>query len=419
MQREIHLTQQAAQIVFLRNRLLRPGQMIGNTKFPAVVHLLPQLPAKADRRLEGLIHHNPGDALPLSLPQYLNFPVIQQKSPDFQPFPDKADYIPRGKVPGESQIVTVPGVGNAPPGTPTADFLVKIQENPVADGGRSGSPLRKPVLIAAQHGKQNPVLLRVDFRGKDLFLHTAVGHGVEKVIDVQLQHHRLSNVGPGVFHNRAAGAVGRGVRGHRQGGKQHLGNPPLDGFQQIVRHGQGAQGAVTFGQLHLPVMPVQPVADGVQGAGGKSQIPLQGGKLPVYNHLAFLPSAWMGTIPFGMAKTQRYLGAHGTCAGIPRGLRLNAENEAKIRRPAATRRRCQNGQGYCSCQNCSTVLSSIQERKKSAAENRLRKTVGKPRRGFPTSFAVCCAHNLSPAGGQISHLQPVKYVPPGTRPGGT
>ena len=86
----------------------------------------------------------------------------------------------------------------------------------------------------------------------------------------------------------------------------------------------------------------------------------------------------------------------------------------KIRRPAATRRRCQNGQGYCSCQNCSTVLSSIQERKKSAAENRLRKTVGKPRRGFPTSFAVCCAHNLSPDRGQIPHLQPVKYVPPGT-----
>ena len=38
---------------------------------------------------------------------------------------------------------------------------------------------------------------------------------------------------------------------------------------------------------------------------------------------------------------------------------------------------------------------------------------------FRQVFAVCRAHNLSPHGGQIPHLQPVKYVPPGTRPGGT
>ncbi len=38
---------------------------------------------------------------------------------------------------------------------------------------------------------------------------------------------------------------------------------------------------------------------------------------------------------------------------------------------------------------------------------------------FRQVFAVCCAHNLSPGGGQIPHLQPVKYVPPGTCPGRT
>ncbi len=40
-----------------------------------------------------------------------------------------------------------------------------------------------------------------------------------------------------------------------------------------------------------------------------------------------------------------------------------------------------------------------------------------PTGAFRQVFAVCCAHNLSAHGEQISHLQPDKYFRPGTRPG--
>ena len=36
---------------------------------------------------------------------------------------------------------------------------------------------------------------------------------------------------------------------------------------------------------------------------------------------------------------------------------------------------------------------------------------------FDKRIAVCCAHSLSAYGGQLAHLQPVRYFLPGTRPG--
>ena len=64
------------------------------------------------------------------------------------------------------------------------------------------------------------------------------------------------------------------------------------------------------------------------------------------------------------------------------------------------------------------VEQKIQPDGKSGKELPLRLSKN-PFGAFRQVFAVCRAHNLSPDGGQIPHLQPVKYVPPGTRPGET
>ena len=75
------------------------------------------------------------------------------------------------------------------------------------------------------------------------------------------------------------------------------------------------------------------------------------------------------------------------------------------------------GRGACSQSNSSdSHCLNICPAGFSPAGLRLSKN---PFGAFRQVYAVCHAHNLSPDGRQIPHLQPVKYVPPGTCPGGT
>ena len=57
----------------------------------------------------------------------------------------------------------------------------------VGDGGGGRSPLGEDVLIVAEHGQKDAVLLGIAGGGEDLVLHVGVADAVEEVSDVHFQ----------------------------------------------------------------------------------------------------------------------------------------------------------------------------------------------------------------------------------------
>ena len=68
-----------------------------------------------------------------------------------------------------------------------------------------------------------------------------------------------------------------GRHGHAR--EQHPGDAPLDVLEHRVRHPEHPHSAVPLGNLRPVVVGWNPVADGIQGAEGKPQVPGQGGAL--------------------------------------------------------------------------------------------------------------------------------------------
>ena len=143
--------------------------------------------------------------------------------------------------------------------------------------------------MITEHGQQSPNSLCVNMGGECLLPYQAIGDAVEKVVNIQFQHHRFSHMYCRIAQCGAAESVSGGVWRNGHMGQKNIRNAALNSFQHSIRHHQVSHPSGFLRNGNHPIVPSQGIADSIEGFGGDSQITLKGGKLPVYNHLTFLP----------------------------------------------------------------------------------------------------------------------------------
>ena len=322
--------------------------MVADTILLDKIQFLPELPAVICRDRQLFIDHNSGDALAGTAAPDPGFLIIQEESTLPQFLPDKGNHALWIEIPGEGHVVTISGISDSLEITaPPKDFIKLCHDN-IGDGRRTGSALGQGILVVAQHGQQNAQGFCVNLGGEYQILYIAIADRVKEMENVQLQHHALAYMVFGVADGAAAGIIRLGIAGNGSGENQDFGDLVLDGFQQFIRNPQFTVAAAFLRNCCRPVMLVQAVADCVKGLGGEPQVLFQGGKLPVYDHVAFLPfPVWNNTMLYDEVRSG--IPEHTQVCGNTASSSAERSEYGKVCKPAATRSRCQvSGVHYCS-----------------------------------------------------------------------
>lgn len=125
-----------------RGRQIAPRlpQVVLHAEFPAVVHLLPQLPAQLFGGVHPPVHHKARHHLPPPGAKMGGLPLVEEKAPLAQLRRRRLVDARQPPVAGEGQIVAVACVGDPPVPAPRAQAQVKVPQHQVGGGGEVGAP---------------------------------------------------------------------------------------------------------------------------------------------------------------------------------------------------------------------------------------------------------------------------------------